>query len=59
MIVSLDLARNFKRKGNRAWIGMLTFSGVFFLATAAWAFFRGDKNADAWFRFITDWLHGK
>jgi hypothetical protein len=48
-IVSIDLARNFKRKGNRAWIGMVLFSIFFFVMTGLWIYFRGDRNADVWF----------
>jgi putative effector of murein hydrolase len=58
-VVAFDLARNFRRKGNRAWIGTIAFSLLFALMTLAWIGFRGDKNADLWFRFLTDWLHGK
>jgi putative effector of murein hydrolase len=58
-IAAFDLARNFRRKGNKAWIGMIAFSGVFVLLTLAWIWFAGYKNADAWFRVTTSWLHGK
>ena len=54
-----DFSRNFYRKGNRAWIGALLFSLLFFASTIVWVVLRGDKNADLWFMHLSDWLrHG-
>ena len=58
-VVGFDLARNFRRKGNRAWYGMIVFSLFFAAASVLWIVYRGDKNADYWFRRVTDWLHAK
>ena len=55
-ILFSDLTRNFKRKGNRAWIGTLLFGSIFVAASIVWVVFRGDKNADLWFRMLSDWL---
>ncbi len=56
-VLFFDLARTFKRRGNRAWMGMILF-GIFSLGlTAAWVYYRGDKNADRWFGHLVAWLH--
>ena len=58
-IVCIDLARYFKRKANRAWIGMMLLAAIFSASSVAWVVFRGDKNADNWFRYITEYVeHG-
>ena len=59
IFLTIDLARNFKRKGNPTWIGMIAFSVIFMIATILWIVFRGDKNADYWFKAIHDWFQGK
>ena len=51
-----DLARNFKRRANRAWIGMTAFGFIFFSFTVLWVVFRGDRNADQWFARLVEWL---
>jgi hypothetical protein len=58
-IVCVDLARNFKRKANKTWVGMLVFAAFFLALTGVWFFFRGDKNADLWFQELIRWLHAK
>ena len=58
-VIFLDLARNMKRKGGKAWIGLLLVSVFFFLLTGAWIFFRGDRNADLWFGRLLGWLQMK
>ncbi|NDG83560.1 MAG: hypothetical protein EBX52_00805 [Proteobacteria bacterium] len=54
--VFFDLARNFKRKGNKAWIGLVGLSAVMLLASVAWVVFRGDRNSDLWFSRIVEGL---
>lgn len=58
-VLSFDLARNFKRKGNRAWVGMVAFGAFFVISSIVWAVLRGDRNADKWFSGLLAWLqHG-
>ncbi len=52
----VDLARSFKRRVNKAWIGMLAFGFIFFSSTVLWVVFRGDRNADLWFARLVEWL---
>ncbi len=52
----VDLARSFKRRVNRAWIGMVAFGFIFFSSTVLWVVFRGDRNADLWFARLVEWL---
>ena len=54
--VFFDLARNFKRKGNKAWIGLVGLSAVMLLASVAWVVFRGDRNSDLLFSRIVEGL---
>jgi hypothetical protein len=58
-VIFLDLSRSMKRKGGKSWIGLLFVSAMMFLTTAAWVFFRGDRNADLWFARLMDWLQFK
>jgi hypothetical protein len=55
-ILFSDLTRNFRRKGNRAWVGTLMIGFIFFALSVVWIVFRGDRNADLWFRNMSDWL---
>jgi hypothetical protein len=48
-VIFLDISRSMKRRGSKGWLGLLGLSVVFFVLTAAWIFFRGDRNADLWF----------
>jgi hypothetical protein len=57
--IFIDLARTLKRKGSKAWPGLLLISGMMWLSTAAWIFLRGDKNADQWFARLLEWLQFK
>jgi len=58
-IIFLDLARSMKRKGSKSWLGLLVLCLSMFLVTAAWIFFRGDRNADIWFARLMEWLQFK
>ena len=55
-VVSWDLMRIFRRRENRAWIGMAGITVFCALSSIAWLVFRGDKNADVWFSQLMDWL---
>jgi|GEM_PF-1101661 len=57
--VFFDLARNLKRKGNKAWIGLIGISALLLAASAAWFVFRGDRNADLWFARLLEGLRGR
>lgn len=56
-VLCVDLARNFKRRANRAWIGIVGFGFFFFSTSVLWVVFRGDRNADLWFSRLMKWLH--
>lgn len=51
-IICFDLSRSLKQKGNKGYIGLLLFSVIWFLTGTTWLIFRGDKNADSWYRSV-------
>jgi hypothetical protein len=57
-VLCTDLSRALKRRANKAWVGLMLFSIVFYVSAVVWLIFRGDKNADAWFEGLQRWLHG-
>jgi hypothetical protein len=57
--IFFDIARSFKRKGNKAWIGFILVSGFFVASSGAWVYFRGDRNADLWFGRVSAWVEHK
>ena len=56
--VCLDLARNFKRKGDAKWIAFLAMSFLSLVTTALWIYFRGDKNTEIWILNFQHWVQG-
>ncbi len=51
-IICFDLSRTLKQKGNKGYIGLIIFSAIWFLSGTTWLIFRGDKNADRWYRDV-------
>ncbi len=55
-VLFFDFARNFRRKGNKIWIGFLLLAVLMVALTVAWFLFRGDRNADLWFSYFLEWV---
>jgi len=48
-VLSIDLMVSMRRKHNKAWIGFLLFSILFFASSVTWIVLRGDIKADHWY----------
>jgi hypothetical protein len=55
-VLCFDLARDLKRKGNKAWIGIILLSVIMMVLTGLWVYFRGDRHADLWFGRLLEWF---
>jgi hypothetical protein len=55
-VLCFDLARDLKRKGNKAWIGIILLSFIMLILSGLWVFYRGDRHADLWFTRILEWM---
>jgi len=55
-VLLIDLTRSMKRRKNKAWVGLLLFAILFFASSVIWLVFRGDKNADLWFKEMQNWF---
>jgi hypothetical protein len=53
--LSFDFARNFKRKGSKAWIAFAGLWVLFLALSILWFVFRGDQNAELWFARFLEW----
>lgn len=51
-----DIARTLKRGGNKAWMGCIVISVLFFLTSVLWVVQRGDRYADLWYHRAVEWL---
>jgi hypothetical protein len=47
-VIMIDLARAFKKNGNRIWIVLLFFVAILVTGILFWFINRGDLNAQKW-----------
>jgi hypothetical protein len=51
-----DAARTLRRGANKAWMGVIVISLLFFVTSVLWIVYRGDRNADQWYQRVVEWF---
>ncbi len=50
--ILFDLTKAMKQKGDKSYVAYGLGSGFLWLSILIWLFFRGDQNAESWYKSI-------